>query len=178
MRKQWLIVAAVVALLTTGAVLGVKLAPTIFPVEVGARAPDFRALDLDSRDTVALASYRGQVVLLNIWATWCEPCRVEMPSMEQLHQDLGPAGLKVVAISIDEAGPEVVREFRREYGLTFRILHDQSRAVERTFQTTGVPESFVLNREGVIVKKVIGAADWHSAVNRDLIRRLLAQRGG
>lgn len=177
MKKQWIIVLVVVGVLTAGAVMAVKLSPDIFPVEVGSRAPDFGAVDLATGDTVTLASYRGQVVLLNVWATWCEPCRVEMPSMERLHQELGPQGLKIVAVSIDEAGPDVVREFQREYGLTFQILHDRSRAIERIYQTTGVPESFVLNREGRIMKKVIGAVDWDSPVNRDLIRRLLAQRG-
>jgi peroxiredoxin len=68
-----------------------------------------------------------------------------------------------------------VREFAREHGLTFEILHDPSRSIERIYQTTGVPESFVLNRDGSIVKKVIGAAEWDAAVNRDLVRRLLAQ---
>lgn len=177
MRKQWIAVFVVVGLLTAGAVVGVKLAPEIFPVEVGSRAPEFRAADLATGDTVTLASFRGQVVLLNIWATWCEPCRFEMPSMERLHQELRPQGLKIVAVSIDEAGPDVVREFQRELGLTFRILHDRSRAIERIYQTTGVPESFVLNRDGRIMKKVIGAAEWDSPVNKDLIRRLLAQRG-
>ena len=177
MKKQWIIVLVVVGVLTAGAVMAVKLSPDIFPVEVGSRAPDFGAVDLATGDTVTLASYRGQVVLLNVWATWCEPCRVEMPSMERLYQELGPQGLRIVAISIDEAGPDVVREFQRELGLTFQILHDRSRAIERIYQTTGVPESFVLNREGRIMKKVIGAVDWDSPVNRDLIRRLLAQRG-
>lgn len=177
MKKQWIIVLVVVGVLTAGAVMAVKLSPDIFPVEVGSRAPDFTAADLATGDPVTLASYRGQVVLLNVWATWCEPCRVEMPSMERLHQELGPQGLKIVAVSIDEAGPDVVREFQREYGLTFQILHDRSRAIERIYQTTGVPESFVLNREGRIMKKVIGAVDWDSPVNKDLIRRLLAQRG-
>lgn len=177
MKKQWLIVLVVVGVLTAGAVMAVKLSPDIFPVEVGSRAPDFTAADLATGDPVTLASYRGQVVLLNVWATWCEPCRVEMPSMERLYQELGPQGLKIVAVSIDEAGPDVVREFQREYGLTFQILHDRSRAIERIYQTTGVPESFVLNREGRIMKKVIGATEWDSPVNKDLIRRLLARRG-
>jgi peroxiredoxin len=100
-----------------------------------------------------------------------------MPSIERLHQELGPEGLRVLAVSIDEAGPGVVREFQRELSLTFTILHDPTRAIERTYQTTGVPETFVINRDGRIVKKVIGAAEWDSPVNRDLIRRLLAQRG-
>lgn len=177
MRRQWLIVALVAGVLTAAAVVGVRLAPDLFPVEVGSVAPDFAASDLATNAPLRLAGYRGEVILLNIWATWCEPCRVEMPSMERLHRELAPTGLKVVAVSIDEAGPEVVRAFVRELGLSFQILHDPTRAIERIYQTTGVPESFVINRDGRIVKKVIGAAEWDSAVNRDLIRRLLAQRG-
>ena len=176
MRKQWLIVAVVLGLLAAGAVAGVRLAPDIFPVEVGASAPTFRALDLERGDSVTLDKYQGQVVLVNIWATWCEPCRVEMPAMQRLQDSLGTDGLKVVAVSIDEADPSVVRAFRQEMGLTFEILHDRSRGIERLYQTTGVPESFVLNRQGKIVKKVIGAHAWDSPANLELFRRLLAQQ--
>jgi peroxiredoxin len=175
MRKQWAIVGIIVAVLAAGAVLGVRLAPAIFPVEVGSKAPSFTATDLANGRTKTLADYKGQVVLLNVWATWCQPCRVEMPSLEHLYQEFGPQGLKVVSVSIDEGGADVVREFAREHALTFDILHDPSRSIERIYQTTGVPESFVLNRDGSIVKKVIGAAEWDAAVNRDLVRRLLAQ---
>jgi cytochrome c biogenesis protein CcmG/thiol:disulfide interchange protein DsbE len=176
MKKQWIIITAVLALMTAGAVLGVRLAPDIFPVEVGSRAPAFRAVDLASGDSTGLDRYKGQVVLLNIWATWCEPCRVEMPALERLHQALAGDGLKIVAVSIDEADPSVVREFQRQYGLTFDMLQDRTRAIERIYQTTGVPETFVLNRDGDIVKKVIGAHAWDSAADEDLIRRLIAQR--
>jgi len=176
MRKQWIVVGAIVAVLAAALVLGLKLSPQIFPVEVGSTAPMFHATALADGKAKSLADYKGQVVLLNVWATWCAPCRVEMPSIEHLHQEYGPQGLKIVAVSIDEASAEVVREFIRERGFTFPILLDPSRDIERIYQTTGVPESFVLNREGVIVKKVIGATEWDSAVNRDLIRRLLAQK--
>jgi peroxiredoxin len=169
-------VGVLVGLLTAGAVIGVRMAPDIFPVEVGSRIPAFTAVDLATGDSVPLSRYEGSVVLLNIWATWCEPCRVEMPSMQRLHETFGPEGLRIVAVSIDQADPQVVKDFQQEYGLTFDILQDQSRSIERVFQTTGVPESFVLNREGRIVKKVIGAHDWASVANQDLIRRLLAQR--
>ncbi len=177
MRKQWLVVGAIVLVLGAALALGLKLSPEIFPVEVGSRAPEFRAGTMDGKATKTLADYRGQVVLLNVWATWCAPCRVEMPSIENLYRELGPQGLKVIAISIDEAGPDVVREFVRERSLSFEVLLDPSRSIERIYQTTGVPETFVLNRGGVIVKRVIGPAEWDSAVNRDLIRRLLAQKG-
>ena len=177
MRAQWIAVAVVVLVLGAGVVLGLKLKPELFPVEVGSSAPTFEATDLQSGQRVTLADYKGQVVLLNIWATWCEPCKVEMPSLEQLQKDLGPQGLKIVAVSIDEGGPDVVRQYARDLGLTFLILHDPSGRIKQIYQTTGVPESFVINREGKIEKKVIGAADWDGAVNKDLMRRLLAPRG-
>jgi len=177
MSKQWVAVGVIVAVLAAGAVLAIKLAPEIFPVEVGSSAPSFQAADLKTGQPTTLADFKGQVVLLNVWATWCEPCKIEMPSMEQLERELGPRGLKIVAVSIDEGGPDVVRQFARDYGLTFRILHDPSGHIQRVYQTTGVPESFVINRQGKIVKKVIGAADWDATVNKDLMRRLLAPQG-
>ncbi len=176
MSKQWIVVGAIVAVLAAALVLGLKLSPQIFPVEVDSTAPMFHATAMTDGKAKSLADYKGQVVLLNVWATWCAPCRVEMPSIQHLQDELGPQGLKIVAVSIDEASAEVVREFIRERGFTFEILLDPSRDIERIYQTTGVPESFVLNKNGVIVKKVIGATEWDSPVNRDLIRRLLAQK--
>jgi cytochrome c biogenesis protein CcmG, thiol:disulfide interchange protein DsbE len=177
MRAQWIAVAVVVVILGAGLALGLKLKPEIFPVQVGSSAPDFVATDLQSGRKVTLADFKGQVVLLNVWATWCEPCKVEMPSMEQLEKDLGPSGLKIVAVSVDEGGDPVVRQFAHDFGLTFRILHNQSGDIQRIYQTTGIPESFVINRAGKIEKRVIGAADWTATVNEDLVRRLLAQQG-
>ncbi len=176
MKKQWAIVAIIVVVLTGGAVLGVRLAPEIFPVEVGSRAPMFHAVNLATGDSTSLDAYRGKVVLLNIWATWCDPCRDEMPSIERLHRAFSAdTNFRIVSVSIDEADPDVVREFQRAYGLTFEILQDRSRVIERIYQTTGVPETFVIGRDGRIVKKLIGAHDWASSINQDLIRRLLAR---
>jgi cytochrome c biogenesis protein CcmG, thiol:disulfide interchange protein DsbE len=176
MSRQWILVGAIVAGLVAGATLLAKFGPDIDRVEVGARAPDFRALDLATGDSVSLRDrYRGSVTLLNIWATWCVPCRVEMPAMEQMYQSLAPRGFKIAAVSIDEGNPEDVRAFGKELGLTFDLLQDRSTMVQQTYQTTGVPESFLLNRDGVIVKRVIGAHDWSSEVNRKLIERLLEE---
>lgn len=175
MRKQWFIVALVVGVLTAGAWLGLRLAPDIFPVEVGSQAPDFQAVDLATGDTVEMESLRGQVVLLNIWATWCAPCREEMPSMQRLHEQYRERGLRVVAVSVDVGGPDVVRDFQRQMGLTFEIWQDQTQQIQRIYQTTAVPESFVINRRGEIVKKLIGPHDWTSGVNSRLIERLLRQ---
>lgn len=144
-------------------------------VELGTQAPEFKAYALDQAKTPkTLASYKGQVVLLNVWATWCEPCKVEMPSMEKLHQLYGGKGLHIVAVSIDGPGKERdVAGYVRKNGYTFEVLHDPDGEIQRTYQTTGVPESFVIDKDGKILRKVIGAEDWVSGGNRALFAKML-----
>ena len=175
-RQQWTVVGAVVALLLGGLWLATHmLGDELFPVTAGSAAPDFTARTLDARPrTKTLADYKGEVVLLNIWATWCGPCRVEMPSIEALHRSLGPKGLKIVAVSVDDPGTEgAIREFAKEYGLTFEILHDASGKIRAAYQTTGVPETFVIGRDGLIRRKVIAADNWNSLDNRRQLAQLL-----
>lgn len=178
-RQQWAVVGAVVLALAAALWVATRvLGDELFPVTVGSRAPDFSANTLGSADTAprvkTLADYEGEVVVLNIWATWCGPCRVEMPSIEALHRALGPSGLKIVAVSIDDPGSEqAIRDFTREYGLTFEILHDPSGKIRTQYQTTGVPETFVIGRDGVIRRKVIAADNWNSTDNRRQLAGLL-----
>ncbi len=148
---------------------------------IGVKAPAFSAVTLDepAREKT-LDDYRGKVVLLNIWATWCGPCRIEMPSIEKLHESYGPQGLSVVAISVDEPGmaPQI-RSFATEYGLTFEILHDpqgQLGNVPKAFNISGYPETVIIGRDGVIRRKLLGAHDWNSDDNRALIERLLSEK--
>jgi cytochrome c biogenesis protein CcmG/thiol:disulfide interchange protein DsbE len=179
-RQQWSVVLAVLAVLAGGLLAATHfLGDQLFLVSVGSKAPVFHAITVDSAKTKkSLDDYRGQVVLLNIWATYCEPCRVEMPAIERLNKMYAPRGLKVVAVSIDDAGKEqLIREFAREYGLTFEILYDWDGEIERLYQTTGVPETFVIGRDGVIRKKQIGAWNWDSPTNQALIAELLAEPG-
>jgi cytochrome c biogenesis protein CcmG, thiol:disulfide interchange protein DsbE len=174
MSKQWILVGAVVSGLVVGGAALAKFGRDVDRLEVGSRAPDFRAIDLATGDSVSLHErYRGSVTLVNVWATWCAPCRVEMPSMEQAYQSMAPYGFKIAAVSIDEGNPEDVRAFGRELGLSFDLLQDRSMKVVETYQTTGVPESFLLDRNGILVKRIIGPHDWNSPVNRALIQRLL-----
>ncbi len=176
MSKQWWIVGTIVVGMIAGAVALVKNSPDSYGVAVGKKAPDFRVVELATGDSVSLRErYAGQVTLVNIWATWCGPCREEMPAMEKAYQELAPRGFKVAAVSIDESDPASVIAFGAEMGVTFDLLQDQSGLIQRTYQTTGVPESFLLDRDGVIVKRIIGAHDWSSKVNRELIERLLDQ---
>ena len=178
-RRQWQIVIGVVAVLALGLWTATRLlGDEIFPVTVGSRAPQFVAATLDPAPKPrTLADYKGQVVLVNVWATWCAPCRHEMPSMQALYKDFAPRGFKIAAVSIDDAGTEQrVRDFAKEFGLTFDILHDPSGRIQQIYQTTGVPENFLIGADGVIRKKAY-AQDWNSEANRTLIGRLLDEAG-
>jgi peroxiredoxin len=175
-RKQWSLVAGIV--LALGIVLAVAalVRPQVDLVEPGKRAPSFTATDIRSDSVVSIESYRGKVVLLNIWATWCPPCRVEMPSMERVHRQFAGTDFRVVAVSVDADEQKVVEDFVKELGLTFDVVHDRTAEIQRIYQTTGVPESFVIDRNGVIMKKVIGPSEWDDPSHQSLIQRLLDVR--
>jgi cytochrome c biogenesis protein CcmG, thiol:disulfide interchange protein DsbE len=151
------------------------------PLDVGSRAPDYEAYTLGG-DTVRLSSFAGDVVLLNIWATWCAPCVREMPALQRLHEVLGGRGLSIVAVSVDaptggfgvfgQPGGDV-REFVERFGLTFEVLHDPSGRIQSRYQVNGLPTTFLIDREGRIRRKVLGAAEWDMPAFADDIRRLL-----
>jgi thiol-disulfide isomerase/thioredoxin len=153
----------------------------IAPVEAGSVAPQFRAVTTNAgvpAVTKSLADYKGQVVVLNLWATWCGPCRAEMPSLEKLYQELGPKGLKIVAVSIDNPGMEsAILDFKKEFGLTFDVLYAPDGKIQYDYQATGYPETFVIGRDGVIRKRVIAATDWSAEPQKALLRQLLAEPG-
>jgi len=181
-RKQAAVVIGVIgialALLFAGKrILGNELSP----LGPGSEAPNFTALTLDSiPQSKSLDAYKGDVILVNIWATWCLPCRVEMPSIEQLHETLAPRGLKVLGVSVDDPGTEPqIRDFLKQYKVTFENLHDpkgQEGKVSELYQATGYPETVIIGRDGIIRKKLIGASNWNSPENRGLVERLLAEK--
>ena len=127
------------------------------------KAPDFEAT-LIGGEKIHLSDYNGKVVLLNIWATWCKPCEEEAPSLERLYDKIksGPLGpdFEILAVSIDGRSRDAVLPFQSKFSLTFPILFDPDGRVSRIYQTTGVPESFVIDRRGVIREKVIGPREW------------------
>jgi thiol-disulfide isomerase/thioredoxin len=183
MQKKGIFVLAIVAAFLAFSLLSARtfLRNELSPVGVGTEAPAFTVSTLDSiPKKKSLDEYKGQVLLINIWATWCVPCRAEMPSIEQVHRELGPKGLKVLAISVDDPGSDsLIRDFMKEYGLTFEVLHDsggQEGKISRDYQTSGYPETVIIGRDGIIRKKFLGAQNWNSAENRALIERLLAEK--
>lgn len=129
------------------------------PALEGRHAPDFTLKDLSGRE-VKLSSLQGKVVLVNFWATWCPPCREEIPSMVQLNRAMQGKEFQMVAISIDEGGGSAVNSFFRKSGLVLPALLDTDGKVAKRYGTTGVPETFIVDKKGVILKKVIGPMDW------------------
>jgi cytochrome c biogenesis protein CcmG, thiol:disulfide interchange protein DsbE len=151
------------------------------PVGPGARAPAFEAVTLEG-EVARIQDFQGSVVLLNIWATWCPPCVYEMPSMQRLYEHFEGQDFKIVAVSID--APQGQRDpfgrqggdvaaFAEEYGLTFPIWLNPEGTIQRVYRTTGVPESFVIGRDGRIYRKVSGATEWDQDAYIDFIQRLL-----
>ena len=134
-------------------------------------APDFILPDLDGK-MVRLADFKGKVVLLNVWATWCLPCVEEMPSMEKLHQQLKDENFILLAVSVDETGARAVMPFMKKHKLSFTALIDVKGVVKSLYQTAGVPESFIIDRQGRILEKVIGARNWSTPAVVDYFRNL------
>ncbi len=143
---------------------------------IGQPVPEVSLPDLEGR-TVRLSDFRGNVVVLNFWATWCPPCVEEMPSLQKLQQALGEKGLQVLAASVDENLQDVAR-FREEHDLSLPILHDRGGKIAHRFSTFKYPETYVVDRDGKLVAKIIGPRDWVSpTVIRDFVRLLRGEDG-
>ncbi len=163
------------------------------PVVAGTAAIDFTLPDLKGSEK-SLSETRGKVVFLNFWATWCKPCEDEMPAMQALYGRLKGQPFEMVAVSVDKPGffiglkrtvlslfgseastddSEVVREFVQRHKLTFTVLHDRSGKVKDAYKTIGVPETFIIDQNGVIAEKVLGPRDWTRLDNIRTILELL-----
>jgi peroxiredoxin len=143
-------------------------------VTINAPAPAFRLLDLEGR-AHSLSDYQGKVVFLNFWATWCGPCKVEMPAMEALYQDFQSQGMEILAVSVDQQGAAVTRPFKEAMGLSFPILHDSDYQVGLTYGARTLPMTYVIDRKGIVRQRVFGARDWNSQEARTVMRTLLEE---
>ena len=137
------------------------------PAQTGKIAPDFTVSD--GASTVHLANYRGQVVLLNFWATWCEPCLVELPSLLQLHHD--EPNLVILAVSIDEDSDAYTRFIARRH-MDLITVRDPAQSAAKLFHTDMWPETYVIDRNGVIRSKYIGPQDWSDPEIRAFLKTL------
>lgn len=136
--------------------------------QVGMPAPDFALPDLKGQ-LHSLDDFRGRVVVLNFWATWCPPCIDEMPSLKKLHQALADRGVAVIAVSVDERFSDVPA-FVQKFDLTFPVLYDEGKKVSRKYQSFKYPETYILDRDGRLKSKVVGPRDWSApTVIRDMV---------
>ncbi|MFQ5852998.1 MAG: peroxiredoxin family protein [Candidatus Binatia bacterium] len=134
-------------------------------------APDFTLKGLDGSQ-VTLRDLRGRVVFLNFWATWCPPCRLEMPSMERLYRRLKEKGLLMLAVDMQES-EKLVAEFMRDFNLSFPALLDRDGSVTFLYGVRGIPSTYIIDRAGRVVGRAVGPRDWASQESMQLFQSLL-----
>jgi peroxiredoxin len=175
--RHW-IAAMTLWVMTSFVAFGGASAQDMFPVagrhavKLGEPAPNFQLLDMQGR-LVALSDLRGKVVMVNFWATWCGPCRVEMPAMEALYQTFSRKDFEILAVSTDAQGMTVTRPFQQENRLTFPILHDADYRVGLIYGARSLPMTFMVDRQGVIRHQIFGARDWGAVEAQQLVQMLM-----
>ena len=158
--------------------LGSEQSQSEAPVSAGSQAANFKLEALDGH-TVSLDQLRGKVIFLNVWATWCGPCREEMPSMQTLYDDFkNNKDFVMLAVSQDTKGRSVVAPYVEKNGFHFTILLDPENKVSETYDMSGVPETFIIDRKGQIVAHHMGAFDWSRPDVRDALQQLLDSKAG
>jgi len=168
------------AALVVGAILGLGALFAVLarqdaagPIGPGVPAPGFDLPRVGGEGALSLADLRGQVVLVNFWATWCKPCEDEMPAMERLYRRLGGDDFELVAVSVD-TGVEEVEAFRERLGLSFPIVHDPQKQAARAYQAFRFPETVLVDRRGVVVARFIGPREWDAPAYVERIREAVA----
>jgi peroxiredoxin len=132
-----------------------KKAPEPGETNVGSMMPPYHAKYIDGKE-FDLASQKGSVVLLNLWATWCQPCRFEIPELEKMHNELSPRGLKIIGVSLDDSGVDGVKQFVKEQKMTYTIAIDPEGTIANIFQTSIIPTTVLIDKTGKIVWKEYG----------------------
>ena len=124
-------------------------------------APDFTLTDMEGK-SVSLSDFRGKVVLLNFWATWCPPCRAEMPSMERLYSEMRDKDFVLLAVNVEENGQNAVSSFVEDIPVSFPILFDSAQKISSIYRVSGIPQTYIIDKEGQIIQQVTGGVAWDS----------------
>ncbi|MGQ0810129.1 MAG: redoxin domain-containing protein [Nitrospiraceae bacterium] len=184
MKLEWGFLSLLVAVLMGSAGCEPGSSPSAEPVaapnwvaqrrvlKLGDEAPAFQLRDLDGV-IISLDQLRGRVVLVNFWATWCGPCKVEMPAMETLYRSFRRQDFEILAVSTDAQGAAVTRPFQQEMGFTFPILHDADFRIGLTYGARTLPMTFLIDRRGIIRHRIFGARDWQSPDALHLIQSMI-----
>lgn len=173
--KTLILVLSLFLLIGMGPGLPGNTADGISPLDsdkiINSKAPDFSLKDINGK-TVTLSTFKGKVVLLNFWATWCPPCRAEMPALNKLQHVLKPRGLEVVAVSTDRSINDI-EDFLERHRIDFPILFDSDRNIAKQYRVFSMPTTFLINRNGIIVEKFYGEYDWTEPETKGKIEKLL-----
>jgi cytochrome c biogenesis protein CcmG/thiol:disulfide interchange protein DsbE len=145
------------------------------PVAVHSQAPDFEVADIASGQKVRSANLRGRVVFVNFWASWCQPCKEEMASIDSLFKEESPKGDFVMLTILYKDGPESALGHMKANGFNFPVYTDPQQNAAVAFKVTGVPETYVIDKKGILRKKVIGPADWSAPEARSFVDSLLKE---
>ena len=175
--KRVLAVIGMAALAGVGAVSPAPVEAADIQPAVGHRAPDFTLRDAEGKPVQLSRVLKEKAVLLNFWATWCPPCREEMPSMERVYRDYKAKRLEILAVSLDTGSEAVVaakvKAFMAELPLTFPALLDPTMEVVSAYRLRGLPTTYLIDRKGVIRAVVVGGRDWASPENRARLDELV-----
>ena len=162
MKRDPIVIIVVAMVVTVMLVFGFQMArrnsgrtASAGPSMKGQTAPDFTLQALDGK-TVRLSDFRGKGVLLNFWATWCQPCKIEMPWFAELQKQYGPQGLQILGVAMDDASPEEIGKFARDLGVNYPILLGKEAVGDAYGGVPALPESFFIGRNGKIVERIIG----------------------
>ena len=165
--SRWLIVRSLVASLSLLALAGCYTGSR--PPRIGSNAPDFTVQD--GQNKLTLSQFRGQVVVLNFWATWCPPCVEEMPSLVEMQRRMKAKGVTVLAVSVD-VDDGAYRQFLKDHGVNLLTVRDPDQKSNRLYGTFKFPETYVIDRNGVMRRKFIGAVDWTEPEVTDFLGKL------
>jgi peroxiredoxin len=143
------------------------------PLKEGTKSIDFELPNLEGKP-VTLESFKGKVVFLNFFATWCGPCKAEMPSMQKLYEKLKPEGFEILAVDLQES-TEVVRSFVKRYQLTFPVVIDSSGEIGAYYGARSIPTTYIIDREGIVIAGAVGSRDWFSPSSVEFFQKLLSQ---
>ena len=175
--RPWIFWGGVLAVVAAGLALILTSESVPPPLARGEPAPGFALPELDGERERSLGGLRGKVVLVNFWATWCKPCEDEIPAMGRLYAALDGEPFEMLAISVDdESAP--VRAFRDRLGIRFPILLDPDEVVSRRYQTTGYPETVLVDAQGRVVERYVGPKEWDTGAYERRIRALLGVGSG
>ncbi len=143
---------------------------------IGEDARDFTYPDLNGNNVTLSSFYGRKVVFVNIWATWCTECRRELPTVQAMYDKFKGDDFEVLAVSIDAAGAKAIVPFMEELGLEFPVLQDTTGSIQLLYGTTGVPETFIIDKRGKVVYVEIGAGDWREQEKQALIKGLMEEQ--